>query len=303
MLPLRVLELIVILVCVVDCSRALTTQEPVAVQTLQNQSWHHQSSVPEPSSAGGTSMRNKHKGKSVTTPSWEGRDDISPFKLAEKRLKRYKGKQTDFSGVLDFARDRFASGTEHRTKSLVKRQAESDLSRATESGPVTGEEKVAGNGVEVVAVPGCEGLCILPGFLTEEEQLQLAERCLADYPTPEHRSNLTPQHGRIERLWETREDLLEQLRWVTLGYQYDWTNRTYPPEHRVAVPCELVKYAEAASEAAGCSAVRAEAVIVNYYSLHSTLGGHLDDVEPDQTSAIVSISLGCAGVFLGESPR
>ena len=126
---------------------------------------------------------------------------------------------------------------------------------------------------------------------------------MADYPTPEHRSNLTPQHGRIERLWETREDLLEQLRWVTLGYQYDWTNRTYPPEHRVAVPCELVKYAEAASEAAGCSAVRAEAVIVNYYSLHSTLGGHLDDVEPDQTSAIVSISLGCAGVFLGESPR
>ena len=45
--------------------------------------------------------------------------------------------------------------------------------------------------------------------------------------------------------------------------------------------------------------MNAEAVIVNYYTLASTLGGHLDDVEPDQDTAIVSISLGCAAVFLG----
>ena len=33
-----------------------------------------------------------------------------------------------------------------------------------------------------------------------------------------------------------------------LGYQYDWTNRTYTPEDRVTVPQELVNYAHDSSE-------------------------------------------------------
>jgi alkylated DNA repair protein alkB family protein 1 len=86
---------------------------------------------------------------------------------------------------------------------------------------------------------------------------------------------------------------------LTFGVLADWTNRTYRDTDRVGVPAELLKYAAAASAAAGWrSAVRAEAVIVNYYTLASTLGGHLDDVEPDQESPIVSLSLGCAAVFL-----
>ena len=42
----------------------------------------------------------------------------------------------------------------------------------------------------------------------------------------------------------------------------------------------------------------AEAAIVNYYGEKSTLGGHLDNVEPDQEAPIVSVSLGCPAVFL-----
>ena len=147
-------------------------------------------------------MGRKNKGRSLHTPNWEERDDISPFKLAEKRLKRYKGKQTDFSGVLDFAR--------HPTCELAKQHgaAQSSIVRpaahhaptpisahghqGNADGDIHGDanlislgvesvagEPAEGKGVRVMKVPGRDGLIILPGFLSEEEQLVLAYRCLA----------------------------------------------------------------------------------------------------------------------------
>jgi len=221
--------------------------------------------------AGGAMGRRKNsskKGTSVNAPTWEERDDISPFKLAEKRFKRYKGRSTDLSGVLDL----------------------SSPAAAGPRGEECGETDGGAAGVRVEQVPGRDGLLILPGFLTEDEQLVLAQKCLAEYPSPKHRSNLTPHHGCIDDLWETRPDLLEQLRWVTLGYQYDWTNRTYAAADHVRVPSELRRYAREAGIAAAGQPVAAEAVIVNYYSLSSTLGGHLDDVEPDQVLTVVVVT-------------
>ncbi len=41
-----------------------------------------------------------------------------------------------------------------------------------------------------------------------------------------------------------------------------------------------------------------EAAIVNYYPLGSSMGGHLDDAEHTLEKPIVSISIGCAAIFL-----
>ena len=41
-----------------------------------------------------------------------------------------------------------------------------------------------------------------------------------------------------------------------------------------------------------------DAAIINYYHPGDTLGGHLDDVEPDMDAPIVGLSLGCDAVFL-----
>jgi len=120
-------------------------------------------------------MGRKNKGSKI--PSWEERDDISQFKLAEKRLKRYKGKQTDFSSVLDFA----------SAEPPLLDQGHARISQSVHCAPsvedISSERPalVAGlgsQGVKVVGVPGRDGLFILPGFLSEEEQLRLAERCL-----------------------------------------------------------------------------------------------------------------------------
>lgn len=39
-------------------------------------------------------------------------------------------------------------------------------------------------------------------------------------------------------------------------------------------------------------------MIVNYYGKNKTMGGHLDDGEPDQINPIISFSLGLSCVFL-----
>lgn len=43
---------------------------------------------------------------------------------------------------------------------------------------------------------------------------------------------------------------------------------------------------------------RPDGALVNLYRAGDTLGGHKDDVEEDATWPLVSISLGCSGVFL-----
>jgi hypothetical protein len=43
---------------------------------------------------------------------------------------------------------------------------------------------------------------------------------------------------------------------------------------------------------------RPEAAIVNFYKESTTMGGHRDDAEPSEKYPIVSVSLGCAAIFL-----
>eukprot|EP00878_Enallax_costatus_P011814 GHUV01012334.1.p1 GENE.GHUV01012334.1~~GHUV01012334.1.p1 ORF type:complete len:346 (+),score=112.94 GHUV01012334.1:645-1682(+) len=43
---------------------------------------------------------------------------------------------------------------------------------------------------------------------------------------------------------------------------------------------------------------RPDVALVNYYHAGDTLGGHKDDVEPDRSQPIVTMSLGCDAVFL-----
>eukprot|EP00850_Spirogloea_muscicola_P001282 SM000004S15152 [mRNA] locus=s4:1548564:1551656:+ [translate_table: standard] len=99
--------------------------------------------------------------------------------------------------------------------------------------------------------------------------------------------------------------LLRRLRWATVGIQFDWSNRQYDhtmphrPIHKglAALAAKLARPALPPG-----STFRAEAAIVNYYSEGDMLGGHLDDMEADLSLPIVSISLGCTGVFLLGGP-
>ncbi|KAF3623481.1 Alpha-ketoglutarate-dependent dioxygenase alkB [Capsicum chinense] len=95
--------------------------------------------------------------------------------------------------------------------------------------------------------------------------------------------------------------LLRKLRWSTLGLQFDWSKRSYNislPHNKIPDALCLLAERMAAPTLPLGEAFHAEAAIVNYFGLGDTLGGHVDDLEKDWNKPIVSMSLGCKGIFL-----
>ena len=170
------------------------------------------------------------------------------------------------------------------------------------------------------------GFFVLVDALDDEEQWALAVKCLTVYSRPPNRTNLDLHLGPVgDRIAAhflgipasagaapptaaaavpSASELGSKLRWTTLGFQYDWTRRSYSRQEHVAFPPDLAALTRRLGQAAGCS-FTAEAAIINYYALgsrnddapvppsldpaDSTLGGHLDDAETYFDAPIVSI--------------
>jgi alkylated DNA repair protein alkB family protein 1 len=96
------------------------------------------------------------------------------------------------------------------------------------------------------------------------------------------------------------EDFKEfnKLRWATIGYHYDWTNKVYNENDFTPVPVDVARLSQLIASLIGFSNYKAEAGIVNYYHLNSTLSGHQDYSEKNMKAPLISISLGNAAIFL-----
>jgi alkylated DNA repair protein alkB family protein 1 len=89
------------------------------------------------------------------------------------------------------------------------------------------------------------------------------------------------------------QSLLERrLRWMTLGGQYDWTAKEYPPTKPPTFPLDIAKFLTSLFPD-----IKAEAAIVNFYSPGDTLSIHRDIAEKS-TKGLISISLGCDALFI-----
>ncbi|KAM9294329.1 nucleic acid dioxygenase ALKBH1 [Gastrophryne carolinensis] len=92
--------------------------------------------------------------------------------------------------------------------------------------------------------------------------------------------------------------LLEKLRWVTLGFHYNWDTKKYYKERHTPFPTDLAELSRCVSLACGFSNFRAEAGILNYYHMDSSLGIHVDESELDHHSPLLSFSFGQSSIFL-----
>ena len=101
----------------------------------------------------------------------------------------------------------------------------------------------------------------------------------------------TPKDKTVHKPVTSLEHLTKKLRWMTLGGQYDWTNKVYPSQQPPAFPADLKQLIERIFP------MQAEAAIVNLYSPGNTLSLHRD-VSEDCNEPLVSISLGCDGIFV-----
>lgn len=165
-----------------------------------------------------------------------------------------------------------------------------------------------------------------------EEQVEMAGECMREWINPPNLSNLDAhyqfdsgfttfldahQRGRLEvyshmtntdnqqekQILTSQSDVLafiKKIRWVTLGYHYDWTTKEYdmrrPPN---PIPALLHRYSTKFAAAAHHSTTMLpEAGIINYYQPGDTLTGHVDRSEHNMSVPLVSISLGLSAVFL-----
>ncbi|KAI3368081.1 hypothetical protein L3Q82_026897, partial [Scortum barcoo] len=91
---------------------------------------------------------------------------------------------------------------------------------------------------------------------------------------------------------------LERLRWVTLGYHYNWDTKTYSANHYTPFPADLHLLSFQITTACGFPGFNAEAGILNYYRSDSSLGIHVDESELDHSQPLLSISFGQSAIFL-----
>ncbi|XP_036927999.1 nucleic acid dioxygenase ALKBH1 isoform X1 [Acanthopagrus latus] len=92
--------------------------------------------------------------------------------------------------------------------------------------------------------------------------------------------------------------LLERLRWVTLGYHYNWDTKTYSANHYTPFPADLHLLSLHVTAACGFPGFNAEAGILNYYRSDSSLGIHVDESELDHSRPLLSFSFGQSAIFL-----
>uniref|UniRef100_A0A8D0GUF6 Nucleic acid dioxygenase ALKBH1 n=1 Tax=Sphenodon punctatus TaxID=8508 RepID=A0A8D0GUF6_SPHPU len=92
--------------------------------------------------------------------------------------------------------------------------------------------------------------------------------------------------------------LLEKLRWVTLGYHYNWDSKKYSADHHTPFPGDLAFLSGQVASACGFQSFQAEAGILNYYHFDSSLGIHVDESELDHSQPLISFSFGQSSIFL-----
>ena len=125
-----------------------------------------------------------------------------------------------------------------------------------------------------------------PGTEGEEDRSFFA---YATEETPQ----FVPKDPNVHKPLSVRQVLQRRLSWVTLGGQYDWTNREYPAdEPPPEFPRDIAGFLQTLFPDT-C----AQAAIVNFYSPGDTMMMHRD-VSEHTDKGLVSLSIGCDALFM-----
>ncbi|EQB55470.1 alkylated DNA repair protein AlkB [Colletotrichum gloeosporioides Cg-14] len=111
------------------------------------------------------------------------------------------------------------------------------------------------------------------------------------YP-PDQTPLFTPKDASVHKPLSIKQVMERRLHWVTLGGQYDWTNRIYPEDLPPQFPSDISQFLEALFPE-----TLAQAAIVNFYTPGDTMMMHRD-VSEEVDKGLVSLSFGCDGLFM-----
>lgn len=110
--------------------------------------------------------------------------------------------------------------------------------------------------------------------------------------SPESETKFIPKDPSVHKTLSMKQVMERRLHWVTLGGQYDWTNRVYPGEKPPAFPEDVAGLLETLFPE-----TQAQAAIVNFYTPGDTMMMHRD-VSEETDKGLVSLSIGCDALFM-----
>ncbi|KAF2870170.1 hypothetical protein BDV95DRAFT_629423 [Massariosphaeria phaeospora] len=206
-------------------------------------------------------------------------------------------------------------------KAHVSMLREIDVERlATAFRAFAGQNLQSMHSVPVYEIEDIPGLQVIPSLVPPEVQRLLLTRLLhRDLSDPSHLTNIhthydvsyprsnssffsqspgsveiaaQPLDPSIHRPITVTQLLNRKMRWMTLGGQYDWTQKRYPSSPSPAFPLDIKQLLEGVFPA-----TKAEAAIVNLYSPGDTLSVHRDVAE-ECGKGLISVSLGCDAIFV-----
>jgi alkylated DNA repair protein alkB homolog 1 len=154
------------------------------------------------------------------------------------------------------------------------------------------------------------GLILVKNPFTSIGQRYWVKKLLKDYTKYPNPNNLLPSRFNEEviiNFWgslntecdEQQKRLIKKsMRWTTLGYHYDWTNKIYDENKKNEFPPDLHQLIATVADVLGFKDYKSEAAIINFYPIGTTLSAHTDHSEFYLESPLFSISFGQAAIFL-----
>ncbi|ORY61520.1 uncharacterized protein BCR38DRAFT_440469 [Pseudomassariella vexata] len=119
----------------------------------------------------------------------------------------------------------------------------------------------------------------------------IASRSFFSLP-PDSPARFTPKDPSVHKPFSLKQVMERKLSWVTLGGQYDWTNREYPGQRPPNFPTDIANFLHTLFPE-----TQAQAAIVNFYSPGDTMMMHRD-VSEKTDKGLVSLSIGCDALFM-----
>lgn len=110
--------------------------------------------------------------------------------------------------------------------------------------------------------------------------------------TPDSSARFMPKNPEVHRPLSIKQVLERRLSWVTLGGQYNWTEREYPNQLPPEFPRDIAGFLQTIFPE-----TIAQAAIVNFYTPGDSMMMHRD-VSEQIDKGLVSISIGCDAVFM-----
>ncbi|KAJ0176130.1 hypothetical protein K1T71_008304 [Dendrolimus kikuchii] len=148
------------------------------------------------------------------------------------------------------------------------------------------------------------GLIFISNPFTNLGQRYWIRKCLEEYPRKPNKLNIDVDIN-IDDWWQTcykdgqcNRQLQKKLRWTTLGYHHNWDTKVYTELNQSRFPEDLAELSDVVAQYLGYNSFKAEAAIVNYYHMSSTLSAHTDHSEVNLEAPLFSFSFGQSAIFM-----